>query len=525
MQRVKKNTADWMFLLFLIGATNVKLYIKLAVVVVYLLYCILKGYKFTKPVMIHWFYCLMPAAGFVGAWLHGSFDIANYGLAFGFGCLYWLLGGVICYLVYISIHNKSYETIYRTIKYFFAANALISLGELAIMIIESGHLMPYWYWEPTEYYAGATGDHIFGITRNISVTNAMISALGSIFFIINKELKWAALCTLILLLCTSNLTLIFLLGILIAIIVLYKKRQIKKYAFYILLLSAVIYPILTFDNVKYFGTVYSDDIQAREYTEEELELLKEITGMEWEEEDDKKLAERKIEQADNNYFKVNLHDSFATSYRTDVKYLIARDELKRDGYSNAYKRDEIQSLMKDWYGKEHANYPLATFHKPVKIYTNFQTVDYLLADFKNLIAGAGIGNFSSKQSIKTTGLGLQGSYPTNRIYASKSFLEYHMYSLLYVLGMPVSEHSIINMPNSIYNQIAGEYGLLGILLFLMLYVGFFWKHRRKLGPYIYLCLLMLAFFEFEYWFEMLTLTVIFELLLFLRIYHPDETRR
>ena len=183
-----------------------------------------------------------------------------------------------------------------------------------------------------------------------------------------------------------------------------------------------------------------------------------------------------------------------------------------------FAENDIKKLIQQWYGVRHEDMALSTFHNPIKLYTNLQTVDYLFSDMRNFIAGAGIGNFSSKQAIKTTGLGLQGTYPIKNLYASESFLEYHMYSLLYVLGLPVSEHSIINMPNSVYNQIAGEYGFLGVVLFVFLYLGYIWKKKKLLGAAVFIVLLTLAFLGFEYWFEMISLTVIFELLMFIKIY-------
>lgn len=518
MQEYKSSKVDWIFLLFLAGATNVKLYVKLAVVILYIFYCLHKRYTFKVPVSLQWFYILMPFVGFTGALLHNSFDNQNYFPAFLFGSFYWFLAGAVSYLLYITVVNTNKETLRATVKMFFAVNAIISIGELVVMMIDSGHIMPYWYWGPDMYYGGATGDHIFGITANISVTNAMITALGTLYFVINKEIKWALQCAIISMLCTSNLTLIFLLIVLSAIILLWKDRKMKIYAAYIFVLSSAMYPVLTYDNIEYLGTVYTQDIKYKEYTEAELATIQKITSLEWKKEEMFEVSATTFKQPNNNYYKTRLNDTFATSYGTTLKYIKLYDRLKTDKTKNIFEENDIKKLIQQWYGVRHEDMALSTFHNPIKLYTNLQTVDYLMSDMRNLIAGAGIGNFSSKQAIKTTGLGLQGTYPIKKLYASKSFLEYHMYSLLYVLGLPVSEHSIINMPNSVYNQIAGEYGLLGILLFVLLYMGYVWKKKKVLGATIFIVLLTMAFLGFEYWFEMISLTVIFELLVFMKIY-------
>lgn len=517
-----KHKIDWMLLLFLIGATYVKLYIKVPVIVLYLAYVLYKRYKFHKPESIHWFYAFMPIAGLLGAYLHHSFSDKDYPMAFGMGVLYWLLGGMISYLLYISVKSVPKPVIHKTVKSFFALNALYSGVQLVGMIISSGHLVPYWYWGPDSYYGGATGDHLLGITGNISVTNAMITALGSLYFIFSRDLKWAVLCIITSMLCTSNLTLLVLLVVLLGVILLVKSKQIRKYTIYTFIVALIVYPILTLDNIKYMETIYSEDIKYKEYTEDELATLEKITGKKWKEYPQEEISAKTFKSKNTNYYKVPLSDKFTMSYKSDLPYMVVQNTLKQDKKDASIPKEEIKKFIKSSYENEHQYMPLSTFHYPIKLYTYLQTLDYLLSDKKNLFAGAGIGNFSSKQAIKTTGLGMQGKYPVNDIYVNKAFLEYHMYSLFYVLGLSVSEHSIINMPNSIYNQIAGEYGLLGIIIFLTMYLGYFWRKRDKLkSSGHFLILLMLVFLGFDYWFEMLSLTVIFELFMFINIYSED----
>lgn len=509
---------NWMFLLFLAGATYVKLYIKVAAIIIYLGYCVYKKFSFHKIAGVHWFYLLMPVAGIGGALLHDSFINPDYLPAAVFGISHWVAGGTIAYLLYITVRNISSQAVHSTIKAFFAINALISLGELGKMIIDSGHLIPYWYWGANLYYGGATGDHIYGITGSISVTNAMLCALGSLYFIFRKELKWVLLCIIISILCTSNVTLLLLSGVLLLLVLLYKDKKIKTYAAYALLTSAVLYPVLTYENIEYFGTVYTDDIKTKEYTEDELKTIQKIQGREWKEEKEYEVSAKIFMAKNTSYFKVRLTDSFATTAKSDLQYLGYKGTLRTDDINDYYLPEDIQTMFKRWYGIKHSEAPLSTFHKPVKLYSFMQTADYLLEDINNAVSGAGIGNFSSKQAIKTTGLGLQGSYPVSKLYVSKSFLQYHMYTLLYILGLPVAEHSIINMPNSMYNNIAGEYGVAGIIIFIIFYFGFFWGKRRMLKAGWYIALLSFAFFTFDYWFEMISLTVIFELLMFTEIY-------
>ena len=121
-----------------------------------------------------------------------------------------------------------------------------------------------------------------------------------------------------------------------------------------------------------------------------------------------------------------------------------------------------------------------------------------------------------------TGLGLQGSYPKERIYISKDFLQYHFYTLLFFLSRHAAEHSVMNMPNSTYNQIAGEYGVLGLLVFVVFYVGFVVRNRSKTKLGLYSAALLFMFLGMEYWFELISLTVVFELMFSSEIFAKVE---
>lgn len=521
----KEYSIDWMFLLFLAGVTYVKLYVKITVAILYLLYCIWKRFKFTLPKSLHVFYVLMPVTGLIGAWLHGSFLDDNYPMAYLFGTVNWLTAGGVSYLLYVAVMNLSRQVLHTTIKAFFLINALVSLGELAKMMIDSGSLIPYWYWGAEMYYGGATGDHIFGLTGNISVTNAAITAMGCLYFIFTKEIRWALLCLMISMLCTSNLTLIVLLGIIILVILFVKDRKVQKYAMYSCIVAAIVYPVLTYDNVAYINTIYSEDIKYKDYSADELAIIQKNTKIQWKEEPLFEITAQTFKRQNKNYYKTTLSDSFYTTSKSDFKYIKISQTLKADELHSVIPPNKIEEIIEKWYDTKHGQMSLATYHYPIKLYTYQQTLDYLLSGHKNLIAGAGTGNFSSKQAIKTTGLGLQGSYPIKNLYINKAFIEYHLYSLLYVLALPVAEHSIINMPNSIYNQVAGEYGVIGIILFLILYIGFFWERRKLLRVGIYITLFTLMMLGFDYWFEMISLTVIFELFMFMDIYKEDAAEQ
>lgn len=518
---------DWGFLVFLCCATYVKLYVKIAAIILYWLLLIYKRYDFKKPASVTWFYFLIAAAGTVSSLVQHSFKATEYKTGFALGVSTWILGGIISYLSYVVIRNIDSKRIADTIKAFFTVNILISLVALVQLIIRSKHLVPYWYWEASEYFGASTGDHITGVFSSNSVTNAMVCSLGVLYFLHNKNFRFAFACLFTCLLCTSNFTLLSLVGMLVLLHLLVGDKLIKRNIRVSLLIVFVMYPVLSPLNVKYINTTYSMG-SNKSLTESLRQLdsnkIKEQIAA-------STIAPNKMEHSIaeyvrkrdvNAYYRLPLSDTVFVDYSDDVKYVQFFGEASAGAGANVVLKQEfLKELIEKWYGRKYEQTPLSTYYRPIKLYSFLQTLTYLKSSVANFIFGAGIGNFSSKLAIKTTGLNMQGSYPVKDIYISPAFVQYHLYTLLYVHALPVSEHSTINMPNSVYNQIVGEYGLVGIILFAFFYLGFFVKKWKKLSYSRYLLLIILAFFGFEYWFEMLSLTVVFELLLFKDVYKPE----
>jgi hypothetical protein len=522
MSKKRLANIDWAFLVFLIGSTYVKLYVKIAVLSLYFGYILYRRYKFHRPAVLNKFYIFIVIAGSLSSLFQYSFSQINYLPSYLFAILTWATAGVISYFVYVTVRNSAAQKLYSTIKAFFGINIVVSLAQLIYLIKLSGHLIPYWYWEPTEYFGGATGDHIYGIFNNISVTNAMISAIGSLYFIFRRELWWSVLCLFVLILCTSNLTLILYCAFLLGLFIVVNKRYVRGSILVLFIITGVVYPFLTLDNLKYVSYVYNSEAEkAQELRMETTKSTEEGIPVDSQLKYSFDKAQAYINKP--GYYMMRPKTDALYNLTSNLQYIQTFGTLKAEEKKNyLLNPDSLQQMIVDIYGEKSENTPLATYTKPVKIYTHIQTFFFLISSWKNLFFGAGIGNFSSKQAVKTTGLNLQGSYPANYIYVSPYFIPYHLYALLYVFSLPPSEHSIINMPNSVYNQIVGEYGLIGMAVFTFFYIGFFLKNWRKIKAGRYILALTLIFFGFEYWFEMISLTVIFELLLLEEIYLQDN---
>jgi len=122
-----------------------------------------------------------------------------------------------------------------------------------------------------------------------------------------------------------------------------------------------------------------------------------------------------------------------------------------------------------------------------------------------------------KLAFRATGLGIAGGYPRKYSYISPGFLSNHLDVYLNFFSKKTDLHSLTNNPNSVYDQLFAEYGILGLVAFLVYYLGFFLKRYKQLTYGIPLLLLLSAVFFIEYWFEQLSILVFFELLLLLNI--------
>lgn len=515
--------ADWALLLFLVGVTYVKLYVKVAAILFYFTYLLYKRYKTPALTGFSKFYFVMPVVGTVGTLLHNSFSAEGYWFGWMMSVFNWVLAGITVHFLAASVYNLPKEKILASLKLFFLINALYSLGELGKMIIDSGQIMPYWYWEPTEYYGGSTGDHVKGIMGAISVTNATLCALGTLYFIYNNDFKWAALNLIILLLCTSNLTLILLLATLVGLFLLVRKKKVRLHILSALAIIGIIYPVLSLNNIKYVTAVYDREKEKTIVTTQAPAKSK--TDVPYYEQ--QLSTKRRYDIDKGTYYRMHKSDSELISYKDELKYIQRLGTAQSQNNTNLKLEPGIlKYLIEKWYGVEYTKTPLAFKGGGlIKIYTHEQTLYYLLTSKRNLLFGAGIGNFSSKQAIKSTGLGMQGNYPTKYIYISDDFLLGHLYSLLYVFSLPIGEHSIINMPNSVYNQIGGEYGLAGIFCLLIWYIGFPLRNFKHLKATRYIAPLFMVFLGFEYWFEMLTVTAIFELFVLMDIHYENDEQR
>ena len=74
------------------------------------------------------------------------------------------------------------------------------------------------------------------------------------------------------------------------------------------------------------------------------------------------------------------------------------------------------------------------------------------------------------------------------------------------------------MPNSVFNQLLGEYGVIGLGIFVVFYLLYTLKYWFKLSYGKILIPMCLMFLMTDYWFEAFSITVVFELLMSIEVH-------
>lgn len=153
---------------------------------------------------------------------------------------------------------------------------------------------------------------------------------------------------------------------------------------------------------------------------------------------------------------------------------------------------------------------------PVRKLVSFEdTAKNWVSSPGSFLFGEGGGKFSSRTAFVTGGH-YAPWYPKSLVYRSEKFEENHFRlwnkKALYIAFRDGTQ----NQPFSVYNQMVGEFGLIGVaLLFIYLFYGVYRWRYLSYGKIIVLSLP--AFFLLDYWFDYFTVIVFFELFLNLNI--------
>ncbi len=468
MNTIKKyqKNIDWLLLIFLVLFTNQAI-LSLKIIALIVIYFFRPNFKFGSN-RIPKFFWIIILISFANLFINLDFS-KNYLIAFAVGNLFW----VLCFLAYhqfkLSLEKYGTGAVSRTLQLFTLLNFAACLYQLIQIMILTGKLNPY---KGLGFpYGMSTGDHIYGIFMGNAYNNLMVSALLTMFFIFRKNILFTGISTICMLLVFGNAGIIIFFAVLICILVLsirYGRGNepllIKNFLPGKGNLLFILY--LFFGTVVFYSLVSPENIK---YTFERLMMRN--TAM----------ANR---MNGNEYEKAKLKQTIYINDSSDW----------------AWKKDLTRRYVEHFKGKK---------------LSIVETNDYLLHSMKSFLIGAGTTNFSSLTAQRMSGLDSSRIFTqVLPFYCSPLYGANHrLIHIMRLSDKPEYLSQTNNWPNSVYNQILGEYGIIGGLIFILFYFGYYFKGRRYWSYGLWITLLIIAFSFFDYMFEPLCVMIFYELLM------------
>ncbi len=530
---------DWKLLIFLLLFLDVKLWVKVAAIV--LSFVLRPDLKFgfrLKDSRLPLFYLLVIAITVFNWLISGQLFNLNYGLVVLSGILFWGLCVLAIHQVKLSVEKNDPETIHRTIFVFFVLNAIVSLAVYSGIIIETEHINPYRYQGNFQKYFIGTGDYIKGITLDTSTTNAVLNALGIIYYLLRRKFAMALLCMVILLLTGSNVTNLLLCIVLIYLFIFGTNKDQKSIIIVCFIMLITFLVKVSPQNNKYIKTLYqrlSKDIPKEKPVYLNTKSITDLPDSVLDAEDKrKKIAQLYLDSLQNVITLQKLLTKRMEPVNPSIpppkehiinlveKPVIPKDSIHTPTFQHKNDTTVTERNLFKFIDSQRLEVPIAdsrkqNLHIPGKLVAIRQTLQYFGEHPMRLLTGTGIGNFSSKLAFRVTGMKVAGGYPEKYVYINEGFKVNHLDLYLFYFTSSDDLHSIANSPNSTYDQLLSEYGLAGLLAFAFFYALYF-KKRIKNGSYaLPLLIFMLGAFFIEYWFEQLSVVIIFELLILLNI--------
>ncbi|WP_158797195.1 hypothetical protein [Pedobacter sp. L105] len=536
-----KNKVDWTLLLFLLLFLDVKLGVK--IIAILLIYSLRFNFRFgfkLKDSRLPLFYVLIVLIGIIGFLINRSYAVPDYALVLGSGIGFWLLSILAIHQIKLAVERNDVMVIHQTILLFFLINAAFSFLKLGLIIVETHSINPYTYQGNFQKYFLGTGDYIKGVTFDTSTTNAVLNAFGIVYFLSRNNAVMLLLCMTVLLLTGSNfinLTLLFILGLLF----IFKSTKDQKSLIVLCLVFLVVFmaKVSPQNNSYVIETLRNVFHQKKIVNEEQQGPIVRITERPDQslspDEKKEKIATLYIDSIYRTSEKVRLEKERAlpnlakTAWITnDGRINVPKDDINSATFQSLTSTPVEQLQLVQFIKKHQAELPISGkqdqwFSLPGKVISLLQTVNFFKHHSGKLIAGAGMGNFSSKLAFRVSGLGISGGYPVKYTYINPAFLANHLDLYLNFFSKRAGLHSLTNSPFSVYDQLFAEYGLLGMLAFFTAYIYFFTRHWKVLTYGLPILIITMGVLFIDYWFEQLSILIFFELFLYLNIKESSVT--
>jgi len=524
------KSINWKLLLFLILFLNVKLIVKVGAIA--LLYLLQFNFKFGfrwRNSRLPLFYLFVIAIGILNWFLLAGFNESNYTVSFLTGLFFWTLCILAIHQIKLFVERNPAVVIHKTILIFFLLNAIFSLAVFMMIIIKTGAVNPYLYQGDYQKYFIGTGDYIKGISFDTSTTNAVLNAFGVIYFLKRKNALMVLLCMIILLLTGSNLSNFLLSAVLLFIFIFQSNKDQKSVVVICFLFLVIFLAKISPQNNNYVSnylerTFYTGE--KKTVNENQLPIRLRPDSTLTPEERNEKIATLYLDSLYRlKNEKLNKMNAHPASFIQEIE--IPKADINTAPYQHKSILTPAEENMNEFIREHSKKLILSTADGfssklPGKVIALKQTLNFFKQNPIKIITGTGIGNFSSKLAFKTTGLNIAGGYPKKYIYLNPAFVSNHLDLYLSYFTKEDGRHSIVNNPNSVYDQLLSEYGLLGLGTFFIFYLGFFIKKSNSAAYGIPLIIFLSAIFFVDYWFEQLSIVVFFELLFFLNLKEEHE---
>ena len=503
------KSLDLPFLIFLMLILNVSLAVKLAgLIFIYVLrpYFRFNPFKNDTPV----FYLLMIGWCVIEVLLNSGRGL-NYLVLAGLSTTYWIASFLIMQQLMQAVKRSGVQKIEKSLEVFFILNALVSTYHLVRIMVEIESVNPYTFDGLSFKYSASTGDYINGITGDISTANMIINAFGIFYYLSRQRYRMSLLCFAVATVTTSNLGNMILLLVFAWILLFDRSRMNKSMVIAYLSFMVIFIVKISPSNLNYLNHKIS----------RMLKLDKELITPHFTDNSQKEQLINNYIEAYNSKYTIKQSEKHSVdsliaendfkakqkALEPDSNYIVEQIKIKNhfaDFYLELYGDTIIPPSQKDYYNRH-----------PGKYLSVFETMHFVTQNPYSFVFGAGPGNFSSKLAFKASNLGVSGKYVDRFVYLSPEFKDQHFKLAMNYYLKPATEHSIINFPNSVFNQLLGEYGVVGLLLFLITYLWYFIKRFKRLSFGKILLPLCMLFMLTDYWFECFSILVVFELLLFI----------
>lgn len=521
---------DWKLLVLLILFLNVKLVVKIpALVIVYLLQPDFRfGFNLKNP-RLPLFYLFIIVIAFAGLLVNRDFLEPRYPVVFITGITFWLLCLLTSHQVKLSVDRQDISRLHQTIVVFFILNAIVSAGNLLAIIWEIRDLNPYLYQGQNQKYFIGTGDYIKGLTFDTSTTNAILNGMGIIYFLTKKSYAMLLLCISTFLLTGSNFMNIVMILVLFLMFLFRSSREQKSFIVIYCMLLIVFISKVSPQNLEYVGKIFkkSFHIESRPKPGQEAKIIPVALAPKPDSTRPPDVEKKKEQIAQHYLDSLNLNRySMGIKDREDEENNRQITLPKPDIHSAPFQSIKeplspghpiVRFINENKSALPYASGMVKVPDLPGKAIGLTQTAKFLKSHPENILLGNGVGNFSSKLAFRTTGLGFAGGFPHRLLYINDDFMSNHLDLYLDFFSRQSGYHSLTNTPFSAYDQVLSEYGLAGLLALIFCFFGFFLKHYKILTYGVPLVLLMMIVFFIDYWFEQLSVLVIFELMMFLDI--------